>query len=45
MQTAKFGTGKLCHVSEAQKAATELPVNRRETRKGEWSTHLIVKLT
>ena len=44
MPTAKFGTSKFCHWFRGPDSRNRVPVSHIETRKGKWSTHLIVNL-
>jgi hypothetical protein len=44
MPTAKFGTSKFCHWFRGPDSRNRVPASQIETRKGKWSTHLIVNL-
>jgi hypothetical protein len=44
MPTAKFETSKFCHWFRGPDSRNRVPASQIETRKGKWSTHLIVNL-
>src|SRR6516225_677041 len=44
MPMAKFETSKFCHWFRGPDSRNRVPASQIETRKGKWSTHLIVNL-